>query len=434
MSFRWRLFLGLVSAVLVTASFYGLFGFIAFKRSQDLDLERDLATFRQAVAASLDLAEGEANLRPNSATMKVLESYSDSGFQLLQDGRVLLEFGRSRPEEMVGWHLETVRLEGGYELVLALNVSDNRAALDAYGRSALLALLLALGFAALLSWLLQNFLLRPLRALQQGVEQLSAQAIPAPVQVPPGSDELNQLARSFNRMIHALQAFIERERSFTRYASHELRTPLANLKVLSEGSRKGILSAESAWPQIDASLERMERTLNGLLSLTRAPQLEPEPTPLESVVARTVQALPPQERARLRVVNQASPCVLGDDELLSRVLNNLIQNALKYSEGEVIVHLDSGLGGARLSVRDFGPGVPEKALGKLSEPFFRLDSQKTGLGLGLALAKHIAAAMQGTLRFRNVQPGLEAVLVLPELDLPETNEPSLYSSGRLADA
>lgn len=428
MSFRWRLYLGLVSAVVMTATLYALFGFLAFKRTQELDVRYDLATFRQAVLASLDLSGAAPAFRPTSATLAVLESFSDSGFQLRQGGRVLLAFGRPQPGATSGWRQETVALPGGFEVLLALNVSANRQALASYGQTALVALVLALGFAALVGWLLQGVLLRPLRELQRGVEQLSAQAIPAPVRVPPGDDELSRLALSFNRMIGALRAFIERERSFTRYASHELRTPLANVKALGEGMRRSLLEPQDGWPQFEASVERMERILSVLLSLTRAPELRPEPVPLESLLTRACQALTLEQRARVTLVRQASPCVLGDDELLLRVLSNLVQNALKYGGGEVVVRLDRGVEGAILSVRDFGPGVPEEALGKLTEPFFRLDQQQPGLGLGLALARHIVGAMSGALRFRNARPGFEATVVLPELDLPEANEPPLSSS------
>jgi signal transduction histidine kinase len=428
MSFRWRLLTGLVLVVLLTAGIYGLAGYAVFRVSQDRWAEAALAAFRQAVLGALDLSGERPSFTPSQDARTVLQTYADSGFSLWRGSELLLTGYRPLPETFSeGWHVEELALGDGYTLQLGLNVSDNARVLATYGRAALLALALALALAVLFGWALHHLLLRPLRALQHGVEQLSAEAFPPPVEIPPGDDELSKLALGFNRMNAALKTFVERERSFTRYASHELRTPLANLKVLSEGLRKGYLSPEETWPQIDASLTRMEGILTGLLNLTRSPDLKPEPLPLEPIARRAAESFSREERERVQLIVQATPCVLGDEELLTRVLANLLGNALKYSAGEVYLRVRTRGDNAVVSVRDFGPGVPEAALEKLSEPFYRLDTRRAGLGLGLALARHIAGAMRGWLEFRVADPGLEVNLVLPALHLPETNEPSLGS-------
>ena len=435
MSFRWRLLLGLLVTVLLTAAIYAVSGFLVFQNAQQRSVARDLATYRQAVLTSLDLSGPQPGFAPSEEALAAFETYSNSGFTLWQNGELVLEVGRPLPELLGNeWQVERLELKDGLELQLALNISEDAQALRLYNRTALLALLVALALAALLGWVLQQVLLQPLRALQHGVEQLSAQAFPEPVAVPPGNDELSELARSFNRMTASLQAFLERERSFTRYASHELRTPLSNLKVLSEGLRRGILEPGESWAQIEDNLSRMEAILSGLLNLSRSPQLRPEPIPLEPVLRRALAAVPEHERGRLQLDVRGSPYILGDEELLGRVLSNLIDNALKYSDDSVQLALRSDDGRVRLRLRDYGPGVPENALERLTQPFFRGAARKPGLGLGLALTQHIVNAMEGSMHFENARPGLAVTLEFPELRLPDTNEPPLDSSVETVDA
>ena len=418
MSFRWRLILGLALTVLTTATVYGLLGYFVFRQVVSSSVEKNFSEFQNAIRSSLDLTGERPNFFPEEGVREVLDKYN-YGFQVVKNGQIELE-GGSDVERGPDWRNAALELGDGYRLELALNVAENRSALTSYVQTALLAAVLVLGVATLLSLLLQRFLLRPLKDLQRGVEQLSQQAIPQPVVVPAGNDELSRLALSFNRMTESLQAFLERERSFTRYASHELRTPLSNLRVLSEGVQKEILEPDLAWSQIDATLDRMEGILSGLLTLTRQPQLHLEPLAVGPTLRRTVSGLHPHEQARVRLQTAAPVHVMAQDDLLTRVLANLLHNALRYSSGDVSVCVEAFKQEVLIEVRDFGPGVPEQSLARLAEPFFRLDTRKGGLGLGLALVKHIVQALGGTLTFANAAPGLSAVVGLPRVAALET--------------
>lgn len=428
MSFRWRLILGLGLTVLLTAAVYGLLGYLVFKQAVNEDIEKNFSEFQTAIQTSLDLTGERPVLIPREGVKEVLDKYN-YGFQIVRDGQIELEGGRPL-ESGADWRNAALELDGGYRLELALNVAENRSALTSYLETALLAILLVLAVATLFSLSLQRFLLQPLKDLQRGVEQLSQHAIPKPVAVPAGNDELSHLALSFNRMTESLQAFLERERSFTRYASHELRTPLSNLRVLSEGVQKGILAPEPVWPQIDETLDRMEGILSGLLNLTRSPQLDPEPLAVQPAIRRTIAGLREQEKERVSLASAAPVYVMAQDDLLNRVLANLLHNALKYSSGEVTVDVQTFKHEVLITVRDFGPGVPEASLPRLSDPFFRLDTRKGGLGLGLALVKHIVQALGGTVSFKNAAPGLSAVVSLPKATLLE--EPALVSTAEVA--
>ncbi len=412
MSFRWRLFIGVTLAVLLTAGVYGLLGYLSFKRSLNADESKSADSFKQAVLASLDVSGSRPTFKPNESARAVLEEYSTSRFHILQNGRVVYEFGDKFPEVSSDWLIDRVPLENSYRLELAFNVAENRVALNSYVRTALFALPAALGLAVLLAFILQRVFLRPVRDLTHATNLLSKQAMPEPVAVPAGNDELSQLAESFNRMTLSLQSFIERERSFTRYASHELRTPLSNMRVLVEGMQKGILSPQSAFPQVEETLKRMEGILSGLLTLTRSVTVELEPVMLSNVVQCVLIELPRDLNNRVKIVSTVSPIALGREDLIKQVVSNLISNALKYTDDIVEVKLEETPRHVTIQVRDFGVGVSDEALPKLTEPFFRVDKRKAGLGLGLALVKHIVLSLKGEFSLRNTHPGLGATITL----------------------
>lgn len=422
MSFRWRLIIGISLAVLLTASVYGVLGYFIFKRALDAETALGFVDLQQAVTDSISFTNESPVLTPTAELQTILNLH-DAGFRLQVDDYIILQGGRPLTGDET-WQKKITEL-GGYRLVLGLNVEEKRSILHYYIRTALFAISFAIAFALLVSLLLQPFLLRPLRELRQGVEQLSNQSIPEPIRVPAGNDELSQLAQTFNRTTTALQGFLERERSFTRYASHELRTPLSNFRALTEGLRKGILTPATTWPQIEETLLRMESILTGLLSLTRSPKLNPEPLSIVAVIQTTLQSLASDERIRVRFEAESRPLVMAQADLLGRVVSNLVGNALKYSDKGIVIQVVEDPTSVTMKVRDFGLGVPREALSKLSEPFFRVNKRVGGLGLGLALVHHITSALGGSVRFLNTSPGLEVSVSLPKVVLPKASRVDL---------
>ncbi len=412
MSFYWRLFLGISSAVLITAGAYSTLGYLSFKRKLDVQFKQELEEFSHAAQSSLDISEKRPVLRPNKEAREIFSEYSSSRFQVRHNERVVLEFGGVFPKEGT-WQKAKVSLGKGYVLELALDLNEQKEALNAYLRTNALVLPIVLGGILALSLLYQHFLLRPLTKLEKAISQLSHQEIPEPILLPKGNDKLSHLAKSFNRMTISLKTFIERERSFTRYASHELRTPLSNIRVLVEGAERGIFTSEEARSQIYESLERIEGMLSGLLILTRSQKLSPEPVLLEVIINHLIGTLPASERSRTYFDKCSSPIAMGQGELIEQVISNLLHNALKYSQGQVCIALEENIREAIVKVRDYGQGVPEESLSRLAEPFFRLNKRQGGFGLGLALVEHIVCSMQGKLSIVNASPGLEVTIYLP---------------------
>ena len=114
-----------------------------------------------------------------------------------------------------------------------------------------------------------------------------------------------------------------------------------------------------------------------------------------------------------------SAIVVGDEELIRRALENVLRNAIRYApRGTAVdIELDRSAEMARVSVRDYGPGVPEVALARIFDPFYRVDSDRNrvsgGLGLGLAIARRSVQLHKGQLTARNAHPGLLVSIEFP---------------------
>ncbi|MDX2007710.1 MAG: HAMP domain-containing sensor histidine kinase [Meiothermus sp.] len=406
--FRARLQLGLVGSVLLTALLVGGLGAWQFQRSLERTDREELTHYTEAVAHVVVITSSGVSLDPDR--LDSLPAWGNDRFRVVREGQVYLEVGGRFPDSLGGWLSYRQPLEGGYVLEAARSTESRAEAVRTFWQTELLALPLALLLALGASYLLLGYLLSPVRRLTKATHDLAQQRFPEPLPVPPGDDELSDLAQSFNRMSQAVRNFLERERSFARYTSHELRTPLATLRAQIESLEQGLLPREESLPAIKGSLERLEKLLAGLLALTRSPQSDPTPVALADVLERVLAELPGPQQGRVTVGGRPQSRVLGYEELLHQALGNLIHNALKYSQGLVEVEVGRNL----VAVRDSGPGVPEEALARLGDPFLRLQPRTEGLGLGLALVRHIAQLLGGELSFRNrPQGGLEAVLTLP---------------------
>lgn len=251
---------------------------------------------------------------------------------------------------------------------------------------------------------------RPIERLTAAANELAGARRPESVPVPPGEDELSDLARAFNRMSASVHGSLERERSFTRYVSHELRTPLSALQVQIERAQMGLVPAADVLPALERQTRRMEEVLSALLALARSSRRELAPRPLapllEDVLAGfdDVEAELPAPLPRVRV---------SDGQLLQQAFTNLVDNAAKHASGRMVVTASIRNEALDLCVRDVGPGVPESLLRRLREPFVQGAPDREGSGLGLALVGSIAETLGGRLALRNVQGGFEATLTLP---------------------
>jgi signal transduction histidine kinase len=224
-------------------------------------------------------------------------------------------------------------------------------------------------------------------------------------------DELGQLAAALAHMQSQLEGLENARRRFIATASHELRTPIFSLggfvellqdEALDEDTRKQFLG------QVSEQAERLGKLATQLLDLTRLEsgnvELQRTPTDL-GVLARAVggefaPALAGHDsRLELRLPEQPLRAVC-DSERVAQLLRILIDNALAHTPAgtDVVVTVSAGenASGAQLSVHDSGPGIPAEAIDRVFEPFYSHDGAR-GAGLGLAIARELAARMNTTL-------------------------------------
>ena len=209
---------------------------------------------------------------------------------------------------------------------------------------------------------------------------------------------------------------------FAANASHELRTPLAALAGFIEtlqGSARDDSAARARFlPIMQAQATRMARLIDDLLSLSRIelnahlrPDKQVDLVAIVRQVADSLQTLA-RDRGVEIALTTARPdrlVVLGDRDELMRVLENLIENALKYAASGKRIDIMLAIDGARealISVRDYGPGIAPEHLPRLTERFYRVDVSESraqgGTGLGLALVKHILNRHGGRLTIDSI--------------------------------
>lgn len=284
--------------------------------------------------------------------------------------------------------------------------------------------LFILAAAVLLCYWFALHLTSPVRALQKAVERFGRGDLTARV----GStrkDELGQLARTFDRMAGRIETLLAAERRLLLDISHELRSPLARLGVAVELARSGD-DLDSALNRIQKESDRLNSLVGQLLQVTRAEgdpnSLRRNPVRLDELVQQLVDDSKIEASARgcsLHYEKGQPATVEGDPELLRRAIENVIRNAIRHSpkEAPVDVTLARNNGNVVVDIRDRGPGVPEQALPRLFDPFYRVEDDRNrntgGIGLGLSIARRAIELHKGSIRARNAEPGLEVELVLP---------------------
>ncbi|OMH38951.1 HAMP domain-containing histidine kinase [Motiliproteus sp. MSK22-1] len=274
----------------------------------------------------------------------------------------------------------------------------------------------------LVALLLSHYLVKPIRLLQHASRKLADGDLNSRVAKSMGKrrDELGQLGLDFDTMAHQIQALLEGQQQMLRDISHELRTPLARLRIALELARKR--SGESnELDRMELEAERINELIDEILCLVR---LNSNQNDYHSSELELVALLRPLvedanfEQQRVLLKAPETTIIHGDDKLLYRAIENIVRNALKYSEGEVEVKLEPCPDSVEISITDSGPGVDKDSLERLFEPFFRADQSRGresgGYGLGLAIAAKAIKLHQGKITARNRESGgLEVCISLP---------------------
>ncbi len=254
-----------------------------------------------------------------------------------------------------------------------------------------------------------------LEALQRGVERWGAGDLSARINTE-GRDEVAFLARRFNHAAERIETLMESHKSLLANASHELRSPLARIRMGLE-----LLGVDKNSPQrmeISRSITELDELIAEILLASRLDTKQADAEPFETL---DLTGLAAEECSRVNAELQAdlqsgphaghSLTVQGSPRLLRRLIRNLLENARRYSHGDISLELaQSGAGSppkAIIKVHDRGPGVPAAQRERIFEPFYRLpgaSEREGGVGLGLALVKSISERHGGTVRCED-RPG-----------------------------
>jgi two-component system OmpR family sensor kinase len=315
-------------------------------------------------------------------------------------------------------------------LVVSRSIGELQAALaETILFIAILSLLIIVA-GTLLAHRLAGGILSPVRKIASTARSLSQHDLHRRVQVEVTPDELGELVETFNGMLARLESSFESLRRFTADASHELRSPLTLMRSEIEGTLARPRSAgqyQEVLRGIEAEVEHMARTVDQLLMLARADAgaLKPASQNLDVAdflheTAARWRPLASPRRVEIQVDAPDSGTVSADRDLLRRLLDNLVDNAIRHAPGDSTVRLTGAdtPDGWRIEVHDDGPGIPPTARATLFERFARLDGARAresgGAGLGLALSRAIADAHGASLYLVEPNgPGATFRLVLP---------------------
>ncbi|MEZ2298241.1 ATP-binding protein [Variovorax sp. RCC_210] len=297
---------------------------------------------------------------------------------------------------------------------------------NAWQRRVLLWFLMAAAIVAPAGWLFSRRLVRPLSGFARAADQLGRDPS-APVLALEGPAEIGRAAQAFNRMQARLRSFVDDRTVMIGAISHDLRTPLTRLRFriedVPDDVRAGMLD----------DVEEMERMIGSVLSFIRDASVVSarERMDLASLVEDVVeQAVFVGKDVLLQRTEHAQ--VEVDAMGMRRVLDNLVENAVKYGH-QARVRLFTDGADAVVEISDRGPGLPADELERVFKPFYRSPqaraSRASGSGLGLAVCRSIARAHGGDVVLRSGPHGLLAQVRVPLALQPQRGESRLPERG-----
>jgi two-component system OmpR family sensor kinase len=268
------------------------------------------------------------------------------------------------------------------------------------------------------SWLIARSIIRPIDRLATAARSFGEGRLDARADIV-RTDEIGDTARAFNDMADRIAKLLLTERELLANVSHELRTPLARIRVaLDLASEGNPHDAVESLREIAQDLAELEGIVDDVLASARLALDTNAPTSALPVKAERLEtralleksaskfrSAHPNRELNVRLADDLPP-IMGDGVLMRRVVDNLLDNAHKYTDKpEESIALSAHVEGddVLIEVSDRGVGIAESDVERLFEPFFRVDRSRTrttgGLGLGLALARRVVDAHKGTITF-----------------------------------
>jgi len=291
-------------------------------------------------------------------------------------------------------------------------------------------LAIALVVSTVICFFLTRHLVGPIDRLRQATREMAAGNLSVRMlpRLKGRQDDLRLLAADFDAMAERVQTLLESKQQLLRDVSHELRSPLTRLQLALSLARREDGGVERQLTRIACEADRLEQLIARILKLVRLerPASAFQGIPIDvgrllETIARDVAIEAEARSCTVSLHADAGLEVAGDPELLRSAFENVIRNAVRYGpSGSAVVVTAGRRDWIEVTVRDHGPGVPEKDLKLIFEPFYRVDAARDraggGEGLGLAIAARALVVHGGSIDAHNVPDGgLEVAMRLPAL-------------------
>ncbi len=291
--------------------------------------------------------------------------------------------------------------------------------------------LISMGISMALGIYLSGMLSRPIRAVARAARRMASGDFDQRVEVA-GFSESRELARDFNTMAERVKSAYERQRDFAANVSHEIRTPLTSIRGFAQSLLDGVSKTEEekkrALEVIESESSRLERVLKDILLLS---QIDAGELAVNRSVFDVGDLLRRMEiiygglaesKGIEMIVRTQKPSITvnTDPDRIERILGNLVDNAIKYTQkgGTVTLSVEKGDNGVAVSVNDTGPGIPEERMERIFDRFYRdeenRDKSLHGAGLGLAISKELAGTLNCRLKVKSTEgKGTQFTLIIP---------------------
>lgn len=242
-------------------------------------------------------------------------------------------------------------------------------------------------------------------------------------------DELAVLAKDFDEMAERIESLINSQKRLTRDVSHELRSPLARLNVALELAKaKSNGDDTKLLDRIERESKQLNDMIGQILTLSKlesqSETIEKRDINIGKLVERVVADADFEahsQNKKVEITQNSDAEIVGSENLLSSAVENVLRNAVRYTQDKVEVSVNGGAGETVIKIRDHGTGVPDDELEKLFTPFHRVaearERKSGGVGLGLAIAEQAVHAHKGKILAQNAKDGG----LIVEIKLPHQN-------------
>ncbi|MBA4302866.1 MAG: two-component sensor histidine kinase [Sphingobacteriaceae bacterium] len=353
---------------------------------------------------------------------ELLYCSSDTGLQISEAMLDEVRLNQERRFEQGPYELAGLMFADRYNRLVVFCAARDEAGFMQlqYLRRVLIAVfLMSLLAVLLLAWVYAGQALRPISNIMQKVSKITFVNLHERLEDRGSQDELSQLAATFNSMLDRIESSLAMQRNFVANASHELRTPLTAMQGQLEVlllKKRDLNAYKDGVQSVLEDIRRLTHISNRLLMLAQADSAYTarlfRPVSLVDVLWQSQAAIQARNATALvhitidEVIENAEALqVLGNEQLLITVFQNLLDNGVKYSpKHEVFADLRLREGGIEVKVRDYGIGIPPAELEQVFQPFYRSSNAQeiTGHGIGLSLVERIVRLHGGEVHVQSV--------------------------------